>query len=126
MTGQASCTQEPMMTQSDMQCRIDEARPPGLPAWRCDDPVLPPRREEIHVYPLDGEAVLFDTRRRKMYRLNQTALAIWNHCDGQTTLRRAADDVGRAYDTPFTTMLDHAEELLALFSSLNLLDHGMA
>lgn len=59
-----------------------------------------------------------------MYLLNQTALAIWNRCDGQTTLRRAALEAGRQFDTPFATMLDHTEELLALFSSLNLLNHG--
>jgi hypothetical protein len=45
------------------------------------------RREGLVVRELSGELLVYDRDRNKAHCLNETAALIWNHCDGQTTVR---------------------------------------
>ena len=94
-------------------------------SWSDGRGTIPARRNDVRAYEIDGEAVLFEPNRKRMLLLNQTALAVWRRCDGRATIREIAEAMSREYDVAFGTALDHVEELIALFSSSNLLDHGM-
>ncbi len=95
-------------------------------SWSDGRATIPARRNDVRAYVVDGGAVLFEPRRKKAILLNQTALAVWHRCDGRATIRETAEAMSGEYDVVFETALDHVEELVALFSSSNLLDHGMA
>lgn len=45
------------------------------------------RRDGLVVRELSGELLVYDRDRNKAHCLNETAALIWNHCDGQTTVR---------------------------------------
>jgi hypothetical protein len=59
---------------------------------------------------LEDEVVVYDPERKQAHSLNRTALAVWNQCDGQSSLtdlqRRVSADVG--------TPISEATVLLAL------------
>jgi hypothetical protein len=40
---------------------------------------------------IDGELILYDEERHRAHRLNATAAAVWQHCDG----RRTTDEIAR-------------------------------
>lgn len=84
--------------------------------------VLPPRRDDVVVEELDGEAVLFDPRSGNTYRLNETALAVWRSCDGRATTRDIALHLAAAYAVEFEVALDQVEQVAALFAQALLLD----
>ncbi len=94
------------------------------PSWTDAEIPMPLRRNEVRDYRIDGESVLFDPRSHKMYLLNQTALAVFRCCDGQTTMREVAESLTKTYRVVFETALDHVEQLVALFAASQLLDLG--
>lgn len=49
------------------------------------------RRDGLVVRELSGELLVYDRDRNKAHCLNETAALIWNHCDGQTTVRGMVD-----------------------------------
>lgn len=46
----------------------------------------------------DEEVVVYDPERKQAHSLNRAAVAVWNHCDGQTSIgelqRRASAEIG--------------------------------
>lgn len=49
------------------------------------------RTEELVVHELSDEILIYDLKLHKAHCLNQTALLIWKHCDGQTSLARIVE-----------------------------------
>jgi hypothetical protein len=53
---------------------------------------------------LDDEVVVYDPQRKQAHSLNRTAVAVWNHCDGSTSIdelrRLASEEVGHQLDMP--------------------------
>jgi len=98
--------------------------PATPPSWTDAETAIPARRTELRDYQMDGEAVLFDPKTQKMYLLNQTALAVFRRCDGQTTMRQVAESLAETYHVAFENALDHTEQLIALFAHSQLLDLG--
>jgi hypothetical protein len=47
---------------------------------------------------LEDEVVVYDPERKQAHSLNRTAVAVWNHCDGETSIgelqRRVSTEVG--------------------------------
>jgi hypothetical protein len=80
----------------------------------------------VRAYEIDGDTVLFEPRGKNMMLLNDTAIAVWQRCDGLRTIRDTAEEMSREYDVTFDTALDHVEALVALFSSSDLLNHETA
>lgn len=56
------------------------------------------RKENLLTTELEEEVVVYDPETKHAHSLNRTALAVWNHCDGQTSLadlqQRVSADVG--------------------------------
>ncbi|MCH7526696.1 MAG: PqqD family protein [Planctomycetes bacterium] len=100
--------------------------PSSSTSWSDGEAIIPARQHDVRDYQIDGEAVLFNRRFNKLYMLNWTALAVWDRCDGRTTIRQVAKRMSGDHDIAFETALDHVEELVAAFSSMNLLNHDVA
>lgn len=62
------------------------------------DTSLPRRDPDIRIHTSDVEAVLTNPATGSVYRLNPTALAVWELCDGQTTLEEAASALAELTD----------------------------
>jgi len=92
------------------------------PSWTDAEIPLPLRRHDVYDYQIDAEAVLFDPKTHKILQLNQTALAVFRRCDGQTTMRQVAESLTKIYNVPFDSALDHVEQVIALFADSSLLD----
>ncbi len=56
------------------------------------------RKTDLLTTHLEEEVVVYDPERKQAHSLNRTALAVWNQCDGQTSLaelqRRVSAEVG--------------------------------
>jgi hypothetical protein len=83
---------------------------------------MPLRRNDVRDYQIDAEAVLFDPKTHKILLLNQTALAVFRRCDGETTMRQVAESLTKTYHVAFDNALDHVEQLVGLFAASSLLD----
>ena len=84
--------------------------------------VLPRRRADIEQQQLQNEAILFDPSTRASYMLNETALAVWRHCNGRATTYEVAQELSDACEVDFQTVLDHVEQVVTLFAENGLLE----
>jgi hypothetical protein len=84
--------------------------------------VLPPRRRDLEQQQLEEEAILFDPATGNSYMLNETALDVWRHCDGRATSYQVAQRHSEACDIDFATVLDHVEQVVALFAENGLFE----
>jgi PqqD family protein of HPr-rel-A system len=91
--------------------------------WTARDLFIPPpRRKDLSVEILDGEAILYDPATGQTHRLSQSALNVWQQCDGNRTTKALAHRQTEICDIDFETALDHVEQLVALFEEAGLLD----
>ncbi len=91
--------------------------------WTARDLFIPPpRRTDLSVELLDGEAILYDPVTGQTHRLSQGALDVWKRCDGGKTTRALAHRQTEIFDIDFETALDHVEQLVALFAEAGLLN----
>ena len=44
------------------------------------------RKQDLIVKELQDEVMVYDSKRKKAFCLNQTSAAVWKHCDGKTTV----------------------------------------
>ena len=84
--------------------------------------VPPPRRIDLSVEILDGEALLYDPVTGQTHRLGQGPLKVWQQCDGNRTTKALAQRQTEIFDIDFETALDHVEQLVALFAETGLLN----
>lgn len=87
-----------------------------------DFPVIPLRRATVVQNVLDLEAVLFDPANGATHRLNETALAVWNQCNGTTSTQQMADRLCDDFDVDPETALQHVEQLIVVFAEVGLLE----
>ncbi len=85
--------------------------------------VAPPARDDVVVEALDGELVFGDPLSGMAYHLNETAYAVWRHCDGRTTTREIAKTLTTDYDVEFDRALDDTEQLVVFFGEAGLTMH---
>ena len=91
--------------------------------WTARDLFIPPpRRMDLSVEILDGEALLYDPVTGQTHRLSQGALNVWQQCDGNRTTKALALRQTEVFDIDFETALDHVEQLVALFAGAGLLN----
>lgn len=90
----------------------------GLDRW------IPPQCKELSTSFLDDEVVLFDDASGKTYRLNQTALAVWQQCDGTVAIRDIAKQLTQQFEVELETALDHVEQLVAMFAEAGLFEQS--
>ena len=60
------------------------------------------RKEGLVVQRVEGEVLVYDTDRHKAHCLNETAAAVWKHCDGKTTV----DEMTRLLETQLGTPIE--------------------
>ncbi len=82
--------------------------------------VAPSARDDVVVEELDGEFVFGDPVSGKTYHLNETAYAVWRHCDGRTTTREIATALTVEYDVEFDRALDDTEQLVVFLAEAGL------
>jgi Coenzyme PQQ synthesis protein D (PqqD) len=78
------------------------------------------RQDGIVVRELPDEILIYDLEQHKAHCLNQTAGAVWRHCDGETSPREISYRLAREFSTP----VDEDVVWLALdeLGTLNLLE----
>lgn len=79
-----------------------------------DTPTLarPRRRDDLIVHELDGEGLIYDPVSADTHRLNETALFIWQCCDGGRFMRDIAESVAQTYDITAPAAVPHVEVAL--------------
>ena len=92
------------------------------PSWTNTEIPMPLRRSNIRIYQIDGEAVVFDPKTRKILQLNRTALAAFRRCDGQTTMHQVARSLTDSFHVTFDSALNQVEQVVGLFAASNLLE----
>ena len=58
------------------------------------------RREGIIVKEIKGEFVLYDEKALRAHELNTAAGVVWQHCDGETSIRDLADAMAAETELP--------------------------
>ena len=92
-----------------------------LPSF-ADTIIFPRRRANVLENELDGEGILFNPEGGATHRLNETALAVWHLCDGQTHTRQMAERLSDVFDVDAQTALEHVEQLVVVLAELGLLN----
>jgi hypothetical protein len=96
---------------------------PQTQHWAALAPLgLPLRRHDVEEQELQAEAILFDPATGNSYLLNDTALDVWRHCDGSSTSYDVAHKQSDAFEVDFETVLDHVEQVIALFAESGLFE----
>jgi hypothetical protein len=57
------------------------------------------RREGLVIQPIEDEIILYDPARDETHLLNQTAVLVWQQCDGKHTIATIAANVAQATAT---------------------------
>jgi hypothetical protein len=63
------------------------------------------RTENLVIRELDNETLVYDMERDEAHCLNRTASLVWTHCDGKTTVSRAAEALRKELEAPVDTDL---------------------
>jgi len=58
------------------------------------------RRDGLIVRELPDEVLVYDNEDNKAHCLNQTAAAVWRHCDGETSVSEISFRLAREFSTP--------------------------
>ena len=58
------------------------------------------RRDGLIVRELPDEVLVYDSEDNKAHCLNQTAAAVWRHCDGETSVSEISYRLAREFSTP--------------------------
>lgn len=77
-------------------------------------------RSDVTVHELDGEGLIFDGRTTDTHRLNETALGIWQACDGTHDARRIAELLTTQFDVSLDDAMEHVGRFLALLDQAGL------
>lgn len=84
---------------------------------------LPRRLGNVWIKRENNEAAIFDPATRALHRLNPSALAIWELCDGETTIEDMAGAVSELTDVSIADATKDITATLVQLSELGLLDN---
>ena len=83
----------------------------------------PKRREGVESQPLpDGSGLLFDPVTATAYPITQSAMRIWELCDGEHSLGAMVDDLEARYEVDRATVEKDARALLVDFATRRLIE----
>jgi len=85
----------------------------------------PRRRTDLTVHELDGEALIFDPSSGDTHRLNETALMIWQSCDGTHDTDSITKRLTAEYDVSKTEARTHTENTLIRLRECALLESAL-
>ena len=84
-------------------------------------PIRPKARDDLAVVEIDGEAVVYDTERKRLHHLNPTATMVFASLGGEATVRELAGELSEAYGLPAASLEPQLRGLLRRFRSQGLL-----
>lgn len=89
--------------------------------WGC-----PVRRSEVWLREADGENALYDPSSASVHLLNETALAIWDLCDGETRPEEMIEAICELTATPAEVVSEDVERILMEFHGAHLVHWTIA
>src|SRR5262249_26144 len=90
-------------------------------SWQVADPgQFPKKRIGLEARPVDGRTALVDEQGRRVCFLNETALALWDLCDGATTPREMVDAIRIACGLPENLVVQDVERALSELTNAGL------
>ena len=88
--------------------------------------MTPRPRSDLNTRVIDDEVVILDRANGNIHRLNATASAIWNLCDGRNTAEEISRQVAAAFQVTPADVLPDVLRTVEDFQRLNLLENGEA
>lgn len=85
---------------------------------------LPVRRTKVRLIDEDTRSVLIDDQKGVTHVLNPTARAIWELCDGTTTLDELVDAICKVFSVPHGVALHDVAAVLAQLEGAGLVSWG--
>lgn len=85
-----------------------------------NSPIRPSRLDNLKVYNLWDELVIYAPDQEQAISLNATAKAIWNLCDGQQTLVQMTETLGSQFNTSETDLLADIQATVDQLAELGL------
>ena len=83
---------------------------------------VPTPRSDLNTRLIEEEVVILDRANGTVHRLNATAAAIWNLCDGQRSAPVIAEQISATYELDPGDALREVSRTIADFERLGLLD----
>ena len=114
----------PFMSREAFVWRVRLVNVVALPPGQGDLPEagLPKRVGEVWVRRESDEAAIFDPATGALHRLNPSALAIWELCDGKTTIDEMAEAVAELASLPIRSALEDVGDTVAQLEVLSLVE----
>jgi hypothetical protein len=81
---------------------------------------LPTRRTDVVVHDLADHSVLEVGDGGELHRMNPTARAIWELCDGETTIEEVTDAICRLFSLEPSVAMGDIEQVIASFEAIGL------
>jgi hypothetical protein len=85
---------------------------------------VPVRREGASAVELDDNLAVYDDVGQLMILLNSSAGAVWNLCDGSTTVAAMIRDLAETYPDQASVIGEDVRETLRKLAELGLVDQG--
>ena len=81
----------------------------------------PRRKTNLIDRVVDGERVLLDAEQNSIHKLNPTASAIWDRCDGKRDVEAICLEVAREFDCSPSDIQDDVKALMGQLTELGIL-----
>jgi Coenzyme PQQ synthesis protein D (PqqD) len=85
-------------------------------------PVKPKVRADLAVVEVDGEAIVYDDRGKRLHHLNPTATIVFGLCDGRSTIPELSGDIAEAFGLPPQDVERQVRALLRQFRQQEFLE----
>lgn len=82
--------------------------------------IRPQKRANIRAHRIEGEAVLYNEADRTTFHLNETAVFIWDSCDGHRTLGDLGRMLSECYEVEAVTAQDDVDQIVAFLADSQL------
>lgn len=76
---------------------------------------VPARCDGVTLCPLEDEALLYDTNRRKIFVVNATAALVWQLCDGEISIERIERKLRSRFADTDSDVASDIREILGSF-----------
>jgi hypothetical protein len=89
-----------------------------------DADLLPRRVDGLHLLALNGESVLCDGEGRTVCAMNETAVALWDLCDGETGPDEIVMAIVQLCGLPHDMAQAHVDEALSTMTAVGVIEWG--